>query len=412
LLTLGAIGQEITANLDEIAVFQALDRHVHSLLDATCFMVYLLDDSGDTLELAFGIEDNKPLPRRRIALASSTTHTAHCARERREIKLDLQPGDAQNAVLIPGTMPTRSLLFAPLIVHERLLGVMSLQSPQPQAYGEREQLIFRNLCAYGAIALDNAGTYRQLGATLAQLRETQAQLLEKNQQLELANHTLEQYSLTDTLTGLRNRRFLQQQLDGDVAIALRQYEEWLKSGAHAPTVDTDLIFFMVDLDQFKRVNDHHGHAVGDRLLVQMRERLLEVFRESDYLVRWGGEEVLIVARASNRQDAPTLAERIRKAVADRHFDLGDGLRLAHTCSLGFACYPFIPRQPHLLSWSQVVELADQGLYMAKRAGRNAWVGLLGKQGGEAGEALFERLMHSAEQAAMEGQLQVLSSQQA
>jgi len=408
LLTLGAIGQEITANLDQAAVFQALDRHVHSLLDATCFMVYLLDEAGDTLEMAFGMEDGKPLPHRRLALADSPTQTALCARERREIKLDVSPDSADCATLIPGTLPTLSLLFAPLVVHDRLLGVMSLQSPRPQAYAEREQLIFRNLCAYGAIALDNAAAYRQLHATLGTLRETQAQLLQKNLELEQANCALEQVSLTDTLTGLRNRRFLQQQLDGDVAITLRQHEEWLKAGGHGPNPDNDLIFFMVDLDQFKKVNDHHGHAVGDRLLVQMRERLLEVFRESDYLVRWGGEEFLVVARASKREDAPTLAERIRKAVADRHFDLGDGVRLANTCSLGFACYPFIPKHPQLLSWHQVVELADQGLYMAKRAGRNAWFGLVGKERHD-NSSMFERLMRGADQAVHAGELQVVSS---
>ena len=99
---------------------------------------------------------------------------------------------------------------------------------------------------------------------------------------------------------------------------------------------------MVDLDHFKDVNDRHGHAAGDAVLVQMQERLREVFRESDYLVRWGGEEFLVLARATRRDEARVVAERIRRAVADREFLLPDGERLRKTCSIGFACFPFVP----------------------------------------------------------------------
>src|SRR5450830_1173361 len=91
----------------------------------------------------------------------------------------------------------------------------------------------------------------------------------------------------------------------------------------------------------------------------------EVFRESDYLVRWGGEEFLVLARATRRDEARVVAERIRRAVADREFLLPDGERLRKTCSIGFACFPFVPDAPRLLSWSEVVELADQALYLAK-----------------------------------------------
>ena len=405
---LSAIGQEITAHLDAAAVFRALDRHVHGLLDATHFSVFLLDADGAALRCAFGIEAGKTLPATRLLLSDPQANSARCVRERREIMIELD-ADTVRPNLIPGTLPTLSMVFAPLQVGERVLGAMTVQSLLPGAYGERERMIFRTLCAYGAIALDNAAAYRQVAATLRTLSATQAQLLEKNLELEQAYQALEEVSLTDQLTGLRNRRFFLQHVDADVGMSLRRYDDPLRQGIERETAPgKDLVFFMVDLDHFKDVNDRHGHAGGDAVLIQMQERLREVFRESDYLIRWGGEEFLVLARATHRDEAKAVAERVRRAVADREFVLPDGVRLHKTCSIGFACFPFLPSAPRMLSWSEVVELADQGLYLAKRSGRNAWAALYSTdQTRPAG--LFPRLMHHLDAALAEGEVVLVSS---
>ncbi|MRW93814.1 diguanylate cyclase [Duganella sp. FT80W] len=399
---LSAIGQEITAQLDAAAVFRALDRHVHGLLDATHFSIFLLQPDGETLACAFGIEAGKPVPPISVPLSSPSANSARCVRERREILIELDE-EGVTPHLIPGTLPTLTLLFAPLRVGERVLGVMTVQSLLAHSYGERERLIFRTLCAYGAIALDNASAYRQVAAT-------QEQLLEKNLELEQAYKALEEVSLTDQLTGLRNRRFFLQNVDEDVAMSLRNYE----AGQHRELTECDLmapkdlVFFMVDLDHFKEVNDRYGHAAGDTILVQMQERLREVFRESDYVIRWGGEEFLVLARATHRDEAAGVAERMRRAVAERDFVLPDGVRLSKTCSIGFACFPFLPEQPRLLSWSQVVELADQGLYIAKRSGRNAWAALYSTAATRP-EGVFPRLMQQLDQAVADGEVRLVSN---
>ncbi|TFW14863.1 diguanylate cyclase, partial [Duganella callida] len=399
---LSAIGQEITAHLDAAAVFRALDRHVHGLLDATHFSIFLLQPDGESLVCAFGIEAGKPLPPTRIMMSDPSANTARCVRERREILVELdEQGVTPN--LIPGTLPTLTLLFAPLRVGERVMGVMTVQALRAHAYGERERLIFRTLCAYGAIAMDNAAAYRQVAAT-------QEQLLEKNLELEQAYKALEEVSLTDQLTGLRNRRFFLQNVDADVAMSLRGYD----TGQHRELTEcdlqtpNDLVFFMVDLDHFKEVNDRYGHSAGDAILVQMQERLREVFRESDYVIRWGGEEFLVLARATHRDEAAGVAERMRRAVEERDFVLPDGARLSKTCSIGFACFPFLPEQPRLLSWSQVVELADQGLYIAKRSGRNAWAAVYSTAAARP-DGVFARVMQHLEQAVAEGEVRLVSN---
>ncbi len=171
---LDTIGQEITAHLDLYAVFETLDRHLNGLLDATHFAVYLLDPDGFSLQLTFGVEEGQALPSYSIDLTNHNAVEVQCVRERHEIIVDTDtsPLDGQSK-----TLSMRSKLFAPLAIGEQILGVMTIQSLRPHAYGERERLIFRTLCAYGAIAFDNASAYRHLEATLHTLRHTQAELM-------------------------------------------------------------------------------------------------------------------------------------------------------------------------------------------------------------------------------------------
>ncbi|MFZ3287318.1 MAG: GAF domain-containing sensor histidine kinase, partial [Telluria sp.] len=159
---------EITAHLDAAAVFSALDRHIHGLLTASTFAIYLTDATGSRLERAFGVELGRPLPAVSIALTDPFSHSVRCLAERRELYIEHWP-DADHREVFPGTIENMSALFVPLTVGERAIGVMTVQAPQSHAYGEDERMIFRTLCAYGAIALDNAEAYRQLQDAQAQL---------------------------------------------------------------------------------------------------------------------------------------------------------------------------------------------------------------------------------------------------
>ncbi len=168
LARLSAIGQEITAHLDATAVFHALNRHVHGLLDASSFAIYLLAADGLYLHRTFCNENGQALPERRIALSDPHANSARCARERCELTIN-HGSDCDDPNLIPGTLPSSSALFAPMRIGDQLMGVFSVQTLRANAYGEREWLIFRSLCAYGAIAFDNAAAYHQLQEAQVQL---------------------------------------------------------------------------------------------------------------------------------------------------------------------------------------------------------------------------------------------------
>jgi signal transduction histidine kinase len=158
---LSAVGQEITAQLDRDAVFQVLNRYAHSLMEVNSFMIYLLDPGGDSVSRVFGIEDGNLIQNDTISLSEKSSNTVRCLCERRELLQDFAPNDAMPK-LIPGTLGTLTALFSPVMVGDRVLGVLSVQAMRRFAFGERERLVFRTLCAYGAIALDNAYAYQQL----------------------------------------------------------------------------------------------------------------------------------------------------------------------------------------------------------------------------------------------------------
>ena len=192
-------------------------------------------------------------------------------------------------------------------------------------------------------------------------------------ELETANRQLEELSTTDALTGLRNRRYLSSVIATDIAASLRAYRGGPELGESVR--EGDLAVLILDADHFKSVNDTYGHDAGDLVLRQLAELLRGASRASDTVVRWGGEEFLVVSRGAGRQEAAAFAERLRSAVARHEFDIGPGSTIRRTCSVGFAVFPFDPSRPDLVDWNQVVTIADYALYMAKDSGRDAWVGL-------------------------------------
>ncbi|MFZ2308141.1 MAG: ATP-binding protein [Rhodoferax sp.] len=158
---LGTIGQEITSQLDTEHVLETIEHHVHGLLDASSFTIYLMDADGQGLTSVYDIEEGVRLPSDHVRLDDEKSFSARCVRERQELLIDFTNAE-QVPNYVPGTLVTVSALFAPLTVADRVLGVMTIQSTRANAYAENERLIFRTLCAYTAIALDNAVAYTHL----------------------------------------------------------------------------------------------------------------------------------------------------------------------------------------------------------------------------------------------------------
>jgi diguanylate cyclase (GGDEF)-like protein len=194
-------------------------------------------------------------------------------------------------------------------------------------------------------------------------------------ELQRKNLELQEISFTDPLTGVWNRRYLEEILTAEAGQVLRNYER--ARGSDIRKLDhRDLVFIMVDMDFFKEVNDRHGHPAGDRLLQRVAERLSGVVRKSDVLVRWGGEEFLIMSRSADPSGTPAFCERVLEIMASEAFDLGHGVRVRKTCSVGWAPFPWSRGAYEAVCAEEIIELADTALYRAKAGGRNQGVGIL------------------------------------
>ncbi|MBT8089658.1 MAG: diguanylate cyclase [Gammaproteobacteria bacterium] len=219
-----------------------------------------------------------------------------------------------------------------------------------------------------------------------EVRDRTSELAESNSELHDANDRLREASLTDALTGLRNRRYLFEEVLKDVELVRRKLDP-----RYIESDDTnDLVFIMVDLDKFKPINDNCGHLAGDMVLLQVRDVLQSVCRASDIVIRWGGDEFLIVGRESTHTEASVLVERVRAKIAQTVFSVGNGQVARTTCSIGFASYPFIHDSTELLDWEQVLGVADAAMYRAKIE-RNAWVGIHGITWDRSSDSLYQML---------------------
>ncbi|HZB46053.1 MAG TPA: GGDEF domain-containing protein [Pyrinomonadaceae bacterium] len=161
----------------------------------------------------------------------------------------------------------------------------------------------------------------------------------------------ERLSLTDDLTKLHNARFLRQYLTGELKRARR----------YGSTVTA----MFLDLDDFKQINDRHGHLVGSHVLMEMAAVILSSVRDTDVVSRYGGDEFVVILPETNLEHATGVAERVRERISRHAFTGGRSLRLALTASFGVATFPL-----HAQSPQQLIAAADTAMYEAKAARKN------------------------------------------
>lgn len=235
------------------------------------------------------------------------------------------------------------------------------------------------------------------------LHEARLQRLVDSRTLELQqlNARLSETSQTDQLTGLRNRRFLESQMPADIGFYDREYPGL---GKHEQV----MLFALLDLDHFKMINDQYGHLEGDRVLQQVAKQLQDLLRAGDYVVRWGGEEFLLIFRPMPNQSLTVIGERLCRQIAAHPFALADGRSVSLSASVGLAEYPLFQDAQARLGWEDMIELADKALYWVKRHGRNGWAAFRPTERTVLA-TLIARLRAGAEPMLLGGELQLLGS---
>jgi diguanylate cyclase (GGDEF)-like protein len=275
-------------------------------------------------------------------------------------------GDLQGAVL---AYHRERRLSNEMFERRRQKAMMELQAKYEGDRKERQIELLRRENQVKSAELDNRRLQQRIWWLLAvvtaliaaivgilynKVRNANAQLHEKNQELK-------QQSVRDPLTGLYNRRHFQdfmrgftpQEQRGDVVSAL----------------------FLLDVDHFKQINDSHGHAAGDAVLKMIATALQDILRETDMIVRWGGEEFLAFLPGISRSGLEDIARRVLTGIAGRSVD-HQGQKLSVNVSIGFSPFPLAPGG-QLLTWERSVNLVDMALYLAKSHGRNRAYGVNG-----------------------------------
>ena len=210
-------------------------------------------------------------------------------------------------------------LELPITAGRETFGSLVLVGP---AFDADQRMTAASLASHAAIALENARLHR----------------------------IVERQAMVDGLTGIANRRQCEEALGAEISRAGR--------------LGTPLTLVLADLDDFKRINDEHGHAAGDDVLREFATVLRSIVRESDLAGRWGGEEFLLLLPGADAAGGAQLAERVRRSLAERSFLGKEGAVVAVTCSFGVAQHTFGSDERDLFAQ------ADRALYRAKREGKN------------------------------------------
>jgi len=252
-------------------------------------------------------------------------------------------GTVDGGVGLAGTVAarSRSLLYP---------GDAEPVPPEPACGAALAVPIFSRGAVFGVVAVYGSAHAGGFGPDDIETLEALVRQAETAIDNVFLHQDAQRLSITDGLTGLWNRR----------EFDLRARQEVDRASRYQRT----MALVMCDLDHFKDLNDTWGHQGGDAVLVELSERLKRSTREIDWVVRYGGEEFALIVPETDIEHAATLAERIRRAVADAPFEY-DGQPIAVTVSLGVAAFPESGR-----SVRELVTAADAALYDAKRAGRN------------------------------------------
>jgi diguanylate cyclase (GGDEF)-like protein len=259
-----------------------------------------------------------------------------------------------------------------LFEKRRQKAVMELQAKYEGDRKERQIELLRRENQVKSTELDNRRLQQRIWWLLAAvfgLASTIVGILfhkvrHANAQLQVKNLELKQQSARDPLTSLYNRRHFQEFMAAFVPAEQRGAGD-----------DVAGAIFLLDVDHFKHINDNYGHAAGDAVLKMISSALGEILRETDMIVRWGGEEFLAFLPAMPRSRLDEVARRVLTGIAGRSVE-HQGQTISANVSIGFAPFPLAPDGTPL-PWERAVNLVDMALYLAKSHGRNRAYGVKG-----------------------------------
>jgi diguanylate cyclase (GGDEF)-like protein len=364
---------ELTASSRDMnSFYRAVHQVLSGLMPAENCYIALLDQDKVKLTFPFYLDQYSPPARERPLSRGFTEYVIRCA-DARLINNDqatalVEAGEIRRGMADPSQKARHSTswLGAPLLIDQRVIGVIALQSyEQSYSYSETELNILRFVSQHIAVAIQRKlateqqkrqqeELERKVFESTRELRQTNLFLRLQVEERKKAEQKLFYEANHDALTGLANRQMFLQQLKQQFALSKRQ-----------PQLNMALLF--IDLDRFKLINDTLGHHVGDAFLIEVSKRLLSTVREHDLVARLGGDEfVVLLTSLLQDTDAEDIAERIIDRV--RQPFLLQGQQVQSGASIGIAQF-----QSDHTKAEALLRDADAAMYQAKSMGRNRFV---------------------------------------
>lgn len=321
LLTCLEIGKAITSTFNMEEIVETILGRISQLVPAKNWSLLLLDETkGDLFfKVAVGL-DERLAKEIRIGLGEGVAGTVALTGEpivARDVRKD--PRFTSRVDSMSG-FKTRSLICLPLKLRGRTLGVVEIVNPLDESLFHEPQMILLSILAdYLAIAIGNSMNYRRI----------------------------ESMALMDTVTNYYNTRFLHQFLDQLIS----------KEGGMA-----SLVF--MDMDDFKKIVDTHGHQAGSKILKEVADVMAGLLSAEDYLVRYGGDEFVIIMDGCPKNQAIEKVEELRKAIASKSFLEEEGASVKVSASFGIATFPEDAKTKETL-----LRMADDCMFKSKESGK-------------------------------------------
>lgn len=331
LATFNEIGRTITSSLDIEQVLASIMDRVSALLKPKNWSLLLLDEKSQELFFQVFVGDKKTEQKiKGLRLKLGEGIAGWVAKEKEPVWVDDVYRDPRFSPKVDKAIEfrTEAILCVPLIARDRVLGVIELVNmrdlrDEKGTFREEDLKVLQTIADYAAIAIENARNFARI----------------------------QELTVTDDLTQLHNSRFLHEILEHELSRAQRYRAEM------------SVIF--LDLDHFKNVNDTHGHLVGSRLLAEVADVIRERLRQSDYGVRYGGDEFVCLLPQTPKHRAEEVARRLRRAINDHQFLKDDPKPVRLTASFGVAAFPTDAKTKE-----DLLRLADNAMYRVKNTTRD------------------------------------------
>jgi diguanylate cyclase (GGDEF)-like protein len=322
---LAEVSRALAAQLSLRTLYQTVCEEVRRVIEAPGFFVALRAEDGNTMHMEYFIEGSNVIDPGDQPIKSSIAERVLTSNRTLVFNTLEEINSQPHGVMHTGDeTKVRSLAMAPLRLGSRCIGVMSAQSYRENAYDDSSVRLLTAIAEQLAVAVQNAQLYDQA--------ESRAD--------------------RDPLTGVYHHRYLKTRLE----------EELRRSRSNGEPVAV----VMMDLDNFKNVNDTYGHLVGDDALKMVTSVVQSAVRSSDVVGRYGGDEFMVILPETTREKTENIIDRVTAELEERDLRLADGAAIPVKCSIGYALFPTDAESP-----ADLIAKADAALYQSKRMGRPA-----------------------------------------